>query len=70
MRMFEIIPIITDYYGEVIQDTDGEYFMNYSKCEPVPDGLLVKTGTSKGYRTVAELFEEFQISDIDVFGLN
>lgn len=70
MKMFEIIPLITEYYGEVIQDADGEYFMNYSKCEPVEDGLLVRSGTSKGYRVVSDLFEEFGINDIDVFGLN
>lgn len=70
MRMFEIIPIITDYYGEVIQDTDGEYFMNYSHCKPVEDGFLVTSGTSRGFRNMKKLLAEYNIADIDIVGLN
>jgi hypothetical protein len=68
--MFEVIPLITEYYGEIMQDADGEYFMDYSHCQHVKDVMIVRTGMSKGYPTVQKLLKDFGIENIDVIGLN
>jgi hypothetical protein len=68
--MFEVLPLTTDFSGEIIQDADGEYFINFSHCTFSEDSVTIRTGTSKGYVKLAELISDFRFQDIDLIGLN
>lgn len=70
MKMFEVLPLITEYYGEIIQDADGEYFIDFSHCQQVNEVMVVRSGMSKGYSHMQKLLDDFGIERIDVIGLN
>jgi len=68
--MFEVVPLTTDFSGEIIKDNDGEFFINFSHCTYSEDCVTIRTGTSRGYRNLSDLISDYGFQDVDLISLN
>ena len=66
MKIYDVLPVTTDYAGNIILDTDGEYFMEWSHYKLEEGTLTITCGTSHGFPSVQDLVEEFGLNDMDL----
>jgi len=66
MKIYDVLPVTTDYTGEIILDNDGEYFIKWNHYKLQDDMLTITCGTSSGFHSVQDLVEEFGLDNVDL----
>lgn len=66
MKIYDVLPVTTDYAGEIILDADGEYFMRWNHYKLEEEMLTITCGMSSGFHSIQDLVEEFGFDDVDL----